>query len=105
MEWFRSLETIEGLEEICKHTAQLVHDGKKNGHSDFHTRTYRFWTSAIDYTNVKFIYNHRKGEFSVKFSIEKMLDLLVALKNKSGEINLPSMKITKQGTDIKIFDK
>ena len=105
MEWFRPLKTIEGLEDICKQSAQIVHNGQKNEDASFYTRKYRFWTSVLDHTDVKFIYNHRANQFSIKFSIEELLDLLVSMKNKSGEINLPDLKITKQGRDIKIFDK
>jgi hypothetical protein len=109
MELFRPLETIKGLENICEAVAQVVHDGQQNETSDFYTRKYRFWTSSIDYTDVKFIYNHRynngEGQFSVKFAIEGLLDLLVHIKNRNGTINLPNMRIVKDGKDIKVYDQ
>jgi len=105
MEWFRPLKTIEGLEDICKQSARLIHNGQAGEDSTFFTRRYRFQTSVLDHTDVKFIYNYRKEQYSVKFSIEELLDLLIAMGNRNGEINLPDLKITKQGRDIKIFDK
>ena len=109
MEFIRPLETVKGLEEICQKIAQPIHNGKKDEADDFFIRKYRLWLSAIDYADVKFIYNYRandgKGEFSVKFAIEDLLDLLVHIKNRSGEINLPNMRIVKQGQDIKVYEK
>ena len=109
MEWFRPLETIKGLEDTCKPIAQVIHNGQKNETSDFYTRKYRFWLSAIDYADVKFIYNHRhnngEGQYSVKFAVSDLLDLLIHIKNRSGTINLPNMRIVKDGKDIKVYDK
>ena len=109
MEFIRPLETITGLEDICQKIAQPVHNGQKDETSDFFTRKYRFWLSTIDYADVKFIYNHKandgNGEFSIKFNIEDLLDLLVHIKDRSGEINLPNMRIVKQGKDIKVYEK
>lgn len=99
------VEKIKGLEKACMQSAELVHNGQKHEDSEFFTRRYRFHTSVLDHTDVKFIYNHRQNQYSVKFSIEEMLDLLIAMGKTDGEISLPDLKITKQGKDIKIYEK